>query len=105
MRISITPKEKQGVGQFNGGQILENKPIGFPQDGGNQRSYSNLFYWAHAWSDEGSLLGEHPHKGFEIVHTNAYWKFETLECEDPVNFTDLGGDRPQGLPKSGGPCS
>jgi len=67
MRISITPKEKQGVGQFNGGQILENKPIGFPQDGGDQRSYSNLFYWAHAWSDEGSLLGEHPHQGFEIM--------------------------------------
>jgi len=67
MRVTITPKEKQGFGQFNGGQILENKPIGFPQDGGNQKPYSNLFYWAHAWSDEGSLLGEHPHQGFEIM--------------------------------------
>jgi len=67
MRLSITPKENQAFGQFNGGQILENKPIGFPQDGGNQRPYSNLFYWAHAWSDKGSLLGEHPHQGFEIM--------------------------------------
>ena len=67
MRQSITPKENQAFGQFNGGKILENKPIGFPQDGGNQRPYSNLFYWAHAWSDEGSLLGEHPHQGFEIM--------------------------------------
>lgn len=67
MRVSITTKEKQAFGQFNGGQILENKPIGFPQDGGNQKPYSNLFYWAHAWSEEGSLLGEHPHQGFEIM--------------------------------------
>jgi redox-sensitive bicupin YhaK (pirin superfamily) len=29
--------------------------------------YSNLFYWAHAWSDKGSTIGEHPHKGFEII--------------------------------------
>ncbi len=67
MRISITAKEKQASGQFNGGQILENKPIGFPQDRGDQKPYSNLFYWAHAWSNEGSLLGEHPHQGFEIM--------------------------------------
>ena len=31
------------------------------------KPYSNLFYWAHAWSDKGSLIGEHPHKAFEIL--------------------------------------
>ncbi len=67
MSIQIIPKESQAKGQFNGGAILENKPIGFPGDGGSIRPYSNLFYWAHAWSDNGSLIGEHPHKGFEIM--------------------------------------
>jgi len=67
MAITIVPKEKQADGQFNGGAILEKKPIGFPQDGGGVKPYSNLFYWAHAWSDKGSLIGEHPHKGFEIL--------------------------------------
>ena len=38
----------QAYGEFNGGDIIENKPLGFPQDGGKLKPYSNLFYWAHA---------------------------------------------------------
>jgi redox-sensitive bicupin YhaK (pirin superfamily) len=67
MKITIQHKDEQAKGQFNGGEILENKPIGFPQDGGAQAPYSNLFYWAHAWTDTGSLIGKHPHQGFEIM--------------------------------------
>ncbi len=67
MQITIQRNDEQAKGQFNDGAILENKPIGFPQDGGGQAPYSNLFYWAHAWTDVGSLIGEHPHNGFEIV--------------------------------------
>lgn len=65
--ISIVPKSHQARGAFDGGKIMEAKPIGFPQDGGAQRPYSTLFYWAHAWSDSGGLIAEHPHKGFEIM--------------------------------------
>lgn len=67
MAIKIIKKEEQASGAFAGGLILENKPIGFPQDGGDQKPYSNLFYWANAWSDKGGLIGEHPHKFFEIM--------------------------------------
>jgi redox-sensitive bicupin YhaK (pirin superfamily) len=67
MGVLITSKEKQVSGVFNRGEILENKPIGFPQDGGAQKPFSNLFYWANAWSDNGGLIGEHPHKMFEIM--------------------------------------
>jgi redox-sensitive bicupin YhaK (pirin superfamily) len=67
MAIEIYTREEQADGQFNGGAILEKKPIGFPQDGGTLRPYSNLFYWAYAWSDQGSTIGEHPHQGFEIM--------------------------------------
>ena len=33
MKIEIIKKEHQADGHFNGGEILEKKPIGFPQDG------------------------------------------------------------------------
>jgi hypothetical protein len=66
MAIKIIPKEQQGYGAFNGGEIVENKPIGFPQDHSSVRPYSNLFYWAHAKALTDSTIGLHPHQGFEI---------------------------------------
>ena len=67
MSISIYTKENQANGNFNYGEILEKKPIGFPQDGGKLKPYSNLFYWAHAWTPgTKSTIGLHPHQGFEI---------------------------------------
>ena len=67
MPIKIFKKDDQANGNFNGGEILEKKPIGFPQDGGILRPYSNLFYWAHAWAPKNdSTIGIHPHRGFEI---------------------------------------
>ncbi len=64
--IRIIPKAQQGSGAFNGGEIVENKPIGFPQDHSSIRPYSNLFYWAHARAVTDSTIGLHPHQGFEI---------------------------------------
>ncbi|TNE58054.1 MAG: pirin [Bacteroidetes bacterium] len=66
MSIQIIPKIQQGRGAFNGGEIVENKPIGFPQDHSSIRPYSNLFYWAHARAVTDSTIGLHPHQGFEI---------------------------------------
>lgn len=67
MSVKIITKEKQAFGSFNNGAILENKPIGFPQDRGLVKPFSNLFYWANAWSENGGLIDEHPHKWFEIL--------------------------------------
>ena len=67
MGVSIYKKSDQASGSFNQGEILEIKPIGFPQDGGKLKPYSNIFYWAHAWThDKKSTIGLHPHRGFEI---------------------------------------
>ena len=67
MGISVYEKSDQASGSFNQGEILEKKPIGFPQDGGRLKPYSNIFYWAHAWTpDKKSTIGLHPHRGFEI---------------------------------------
>ena len=65
--IEIYTKDQQAYGEFNQGDIIENKPIGFPIDGGTLPSYSNIFYWAHAVAKKDSTIGLHPHKGFEII--------------------------------------
>jgi len=65
--IQIIPVAQQGSGAFNGGEIVENKPIGFPREGSLLRPYSNLFYWAHAKAVTDSTIGLHPHQGFEIT--------------------------------------
>ncbi len=67
MAIRIIPKERQAQGGFNGGEIVENKPIGFPREGGVLRPYSYLFYWAYAEANVDSTIGLHPHEGFEIM--------------------------------------
>ena len=67
MSIQVIPKERQARGAFNGGEIVENKPIGFPREGGFVRPYSNLFYWAYAEATVDSTIGLHPHQGFEIM--------------------------------------
>jgi redox-sensitive bicupin YhaK (pirin superfamily) len=67
MAVNIFKKEDQADGDFNSGEILEKKPIGFPQDNGILKPYSNIFYWAHAWTPRNnSTIGLHPHQGFEI---------------------------------------
>ena len=67
MKLEIYPIQDQAKGNFNNGEILENKPIGFPSDNGKLRPYSNIFYWAHAWTkSKKSTIGLHPHQGFEI---------------------------------------
>jgi redox-sensitive bicupin YhaK (pirin superfamily) len=67
MSIQVIPKERQARGAFNGGEIVENKPIGFPREGGFIHPYSNLFYWAYAEAKVDSTIGLHPHQGFEIM--------------------------------------
>ena len=67
MNIRIISKEDQAYGAFNGGEIVENKPIGFPREGGPTKPYSSLFYWANAVAKVDSTIGLHPHQGFEIM--------------------------------------
>ncbi len=67
MAIQVIAKNQQAEGSFNNGAIIENKPIGFPNEGGRVSTYSNLFYWANAEALEDSTIGLHPHKGFEIM--------------------------------------
>ena len=65
--IEIFKKSDQAYGEFNNGDIIENKPIGFPDENTSIKAYSNLFYWAHASAKVDSTIGLHPHRGFEIM--------------------------------------
>jgi len=65
--IEVYRKNQQSFGEFNSGEIIENKPIGFPHESGGSKAYSNIFYWAFAEGKKDSTIGLHPHKGFEIM--------------------------------------
>lgn len=67
MAIQLVKKSEQAYGAFNGGEIVENKPIGFNREGGKLKAYSSLFYWAFAEAKVDSTIGLHPHQGFEIM--------------------------------------
>lgn len=67
MPITTCKLDEQARGGFDNGRIKENKPIGFPHEVGKLKGYSKLMYWAHAYSDQGGVIGEHPHQVFDIV--------------------------------------
>ena len=66
MSVTIYSFEQQHQGGFNGGEIVENKPVQLSDDGKLQ-PYSNLFYWANAIAKKDSTIGLHPHQAFEIM--------------------------------------
>lgn len=92
MSIKISSKNNQAYGEFNGGEIIENKPIGFPQDGGNQHPYSNLFYWAKADAESQSTIPLHPHQGFEIMTFVLKGNIEHYDTKNQSWFKLKAGD-------------
>jgi redox-sensitive bicupin YhaK (pirin superfamily) len=81
MSIAIYPPNAQGSGQFDGGKITEQKPIGFPGEGSAVKRIGPLFYWAWFHTDEEGFIPPHPHQGFEII---TYVMKGTAEHEDSL---------------------
>lgn len=67
MHIEVYPPEEQGTGAFDGGAIVEQKPIGFSGEGSSVNRIGPLFYWAWAKSDKEGYIDSHPHQAFEIL--------------------------------------
>lgn len=67
MSIHIYPAEQQGVGAFDDGKFVEQRPIGFPGDASSIDRVGPLFYWAWGKADQEAEIGMHPHKAFEIL--------------------------------------
>lgn len=67
MNIQRFSPDQQGTGAFDGGKIIEQKPIGFPGEGGAVKRVGPLFYWAWAFTPEEGHIPPHPHQAFEII--------------------------------------
>jgi redox-sensitive bicupin YhaK (pirin superfamily) len=67
MSTGIYPPDQQAVGEFDGGKITEQKPIGFPGEGSSVKRVGPLFYWAWAHTEHGGNIPLHPHQAFEIM--------------------------------------
>lgn len=67
MKVSMFGPNQQAVGEFDGGKITEQKPIGFPGEGSAVKRLGPLFYWAWMHSPVEGYIPPHPHNGFEIM--------------------------------------
>ncbi|QRG68031.1 pirin family protein [Brevibacillus choshinensis] len=67
MDIRVYTRDEQAKGHFGDGEIVENKPIGFPREGSVVTRVGPLFYWAWAKSLNTFEIPLHPHSGFEIL--------------------------------------
>jgi redox-sensitive bicupin YhaK (pirin superfamily) len=67
MQVRLYTPAEQAVGEFDGGKITEQKPIGFPGEGSAVRRIGPLFYWSWAFADEEGFIPSHPHQAFEIM--------------------------------------
>lgn len=66
-KLRIFSEEEQGVGSFDGGNLIEQRPVSFPGEKTAVKRAGPLFYWAWAKSGRSGKIGMHPHKGFEIM--------------------------------------
>lgn len=67
MDIRVYTRNEQAQGHFGDGEIVENKPIGFPHEQSAVKRVGPLFYWAWAKSLKTFEIPLHPHSGFEIL--------------------------------------
>lgn len=67
MPVKILQRSNQAVEYINNGEIEENKTVGVSANKNIIRPYSDIFYFSGLWTDIGSCIAEHSHKGFEII--------------------------------------
>ncbi|MEH7549718.1 MULTISPECIES: pirin family protein [Bacillaceae] len=91
MEINIIKPQYQAIGQFDGGKIKEQKPIGFSGEGSLINRLGPLFYWAWGNSQEPAEIGLHPHQGFEIITYVVKGKTYHRDTLGTESVVDEGG--------------
>ncbi|WP_397539805.1 pirin family protein [Rummeliibacillus pycnus] len=92
MSIRIFSVDQQVMGGFDGGKLVEQKPIGFPGEGSAVERIGTLFYWAWFQAKEDAFLPLHPHRGFEIISyllNGSVHHQDTQGNEKTLNTGDL----------------
>ncbi|WP_078411905.1 pirin family protein [Priestia abyssalis] len=91
MEVKIIKPQDQANGQFDGGKIKEQKPIGFSGEGSLINRLGPLFYWAWGHSQEPAEIGLHPHQGFEIITYVIKGKAYHRDTLGTVSVVEEGG--------------
>lgn len=91
MEIKIIKPQDQAKGEFDGGKITEQKPIGFSGEGSLINRLGPLFYWAWAQSKGEGGIGFHPHQGFEILSYNIKGKGRHQDTLGTDSVVGTGG--------------
>ncbi|MDF2960958.1 MAG: hypothetical protein K0S39_2693 [Paenibacillus sp.] len=91
MTITVYPPEMQAVGEFDGGKITEQKPIGFPGEGSVVKGIGPLFYWAWAHAKQEGYIPMHPHQAFEIITYMVNSQAEHADTLGTRSVVNAGG--------------
>lgn len=70
MPIKILKIKEQNNILINNGEIEENKAVGMSVNKKSIMPYSTIFNFSNQWTDIGSKVNEHTHKGFDIITLN-----------------------------------
>ncbi|QOY35611.1 pirin family protein [Anaerobacillus isosaccharinicus] len=91
MNINVYTPEQQAIGQFDGGKITEQKPIGFPGEGAHVKRVGPLFYWSWAKAEKAGYIPLHPHQAFEIITYVIHGKAEHGDTLGTKSTVGAGG--------------
>ncbi|WP_020617431.1 pirin family protein [Paenibacillus daejeonensis] len=91
MGLTIIKPQNQGRGEFDGGKLWEQKPIGFSGEGSVVNRLGPLFYWAWAQSTGEAGIGLHPHQGFEIINYVIKGRGRHKDTLGTDSIVDTGG--------------
>lgn len=92
MPVRVLKIQDQNNIRINNGEIEENKPVGLSTNRRSIRPYSTIFYFSNQWTDIGSKITEHSHKGFEIVTINIRGTIEHYYPDLKKRITISSGD-------------
>lgn len=91
VKINVYPPHLQATGAFDGGNITELKPIGFPGEGSAVKRVGPLFYWSWFHAPREGFIPAHPHQGFEIITYVIQGKAEHGDSLGTRSVVGVGG--------------
>jgi redox-sensitive bicupin YhaK (pirin superfamily) len=92
MPIKILKIKEQNNILINNGEIEENKAVGMSTNKKSIMPYSSIFNFSNQWTDIGSRITEHTHKGFDILTISIKGSIDHYYPEFDKHITISSGD-------------